>query len=285
MIKYFLLRRSEDMVDHYVKFCFVTSKSEVVNILPITLPHHNYWPYLQTTVNQSGYNSCVLLFNACRMITWKCLFVSLQISNNGSSDDQWIFYRKVYDKLLMKESSVQQQLCDMLTKYVHLLHLSSYKYRGVKNGVSLFNVCIYFTFDVLYMVIWCTVYGHLMYCIWSFDVLYMVIWCTVYGHLMYCIWPFDVLYMTIWCTVYGHLMYCIWSFDVLYMAIWCTVYGHLMYRIWPFDVLYMAIWCTVYGHLMYCIWPFDVLYMAIWCTVYGHLMYCIWPFDVLYMII
>ena len=49
---------------HLVKFGFVMSKAEVVNIFHVTQHDHNFWPYCQTTVEQSGYCSrFIQLFN------------------------------------------------------------------------------------------------------------------------------------------------------------------------------------------------------------------------------
>ena len=59
------------------------------------------------------------------------------------------------------------------------------------------------------LVIWCILYGHLVYIVWSFGVYCMVIWCIVNGHLVYIVWPFGVYCMVIWCIVYGYLVYII----------------------------------------------------------------------------
>ena len=77
------LRRLKDMIryKYLVQFSFAKSKNGVVNIFSATSvsPHdHNYWPYPQTTVIQSGYcSSYSPLFNAYSMIPWKCVFIFL----------------------------------------------------------------------------------------------------------------------------------------------------------------------------------------------------------------
>ena len=51
-----------------LNFASSCPKSELVNIFPITLHNHNYWPYCQTTRKQSGCCGCIiLLFNSYGM--------------------------------------------------------------------------------------------------------------------------------------------------------------------------------------------------------------------------
>ena len=61
------LSRLKDMIrySHLVKFSLMTPNHEVVNILSVNPLDHNYWPYPNPIVKQSGYCSCSIpLFNA-----------------------------------------------------------------------------------------------------------------------------------------------------------------------------------------------------------------------------
>ena len=78
-------KESSDLIELFkryaknlVKFGFVASKTEVVNIFSKILNDDNYWPYPQTTIKQTGYGSRFIpLINAYCMIPCKCVFISL----------------------------------------------------------------------------------------------------------------------------------------------------------------------------------------------------------------
>ena len=51
--------------------------NEVVNNSPVNMHNHNYWPYCEITVKQSGYCSHFIpLFNTHWMVPRKCTFIT-----------------------------------------------------------------------------------------------------------------------------------------------------------------------------------------------------------------